>query len=325
MPVPPSDDMDVPTIRVTVRKSFLHAELLAPAEEGAPASPLGRASASSVPPSARLASGGAGGSSGRRRCATSPRAPSWADLSTTADDADTASSCSFAARSSSSPKSQESAAPPSPSTAPAAPPPLPRARPQQRTRRGGGTQERRPSDASAAPGCAAGDSDVRLAPAPCWTPPATASKPAAAVVAVARGVTQGGAAAIAAVISAAVACLAAGGSAEPRTTERPSGWTTIVALRPAEFEAREGVLSAVMQGLLDAAKASERVYVLGHATNPFVKSPFGFAASLACVDDEGAVCWNLVNQGFCRRGASCQRRHPTCQKTLNVMVKPAAG
>lgn len=106
-----------------------------------------------------------------------------------------------------------------------------------------------------------------------------------------------------------------------KATEGPRGWSIIAKISAEDAEHKEAALNAARDALLRAAKDSGAVYVLGHKAEPFLSTPVGFAASLGTVADDGAACWNMINQGFCRRGTACRFEHPAHQTTVNVMVQ----
>jgi len=129
---------------------------------------------------------------------------------------------------------------------------------------------------------------------------------------------------LAVVIAAASAALSGSSFVQECTKAQGArGWTMVVKMKPEHAKHRESVLSLAKDALLQAAKDSQCVYVLGYLAQPFVCSPLGFAAELGAEPEHTKACWSLLGQGFCRRGTACRRRHPKHQATLNVIVQQA--
>jgi len=106
-----------------------------------------------------------------------------------------------------------------------------------------------------------------------------------------------------------------------KTTEGPRGWSIVAKIAAEDAHHKESALAAAREALLQAARQSSCVYVLGHRAQPFMSTPVGFASSLGAVADESKACWSMINQGFCRKGCACRWEHPACQTTVNVMVQ----
>jgi len=130
------------------------------------------------------------------------------------------------------------------------------------------------------------------------------------------------------VVAAAAAALAGSDYIKcAKTTEGPRGWSIVAKIAAEDAHRKEAALAAAREALLQAARQSSCVYVLGHRAQPFLSTPVGFASSLGAVADESKACWSMINQGFCRKGCACRWEHPACQTTVNVMVqveRPAA-
>mmetsp|Transcript_10799 Transcript_10799/g.27922 ORF Transcript_10799/g.27922 Transcript_10799/m.27922 type:complete len:328 (-) Transcript_10799:157-1140(-) len=106
-----------------------------------------------------------------------------------------------------------------------------------------------------------------------------------------------------------------------KTTQGARGWSVVAKVAAEDSKHKESALEAAREALLQAARASGCVYVLGHRAEPFLSTPVGFAASLGMVADDSTACWSMINQGFCRRGCACRFQHPLHQTTINVMVQ----
>mmetsp|Transcript_114460 Transcript_114460/g.296542 ORF Transcript_114460/g.296542 Transcript_114460/m.296542 type:complete len:329 (+) Transcript_114460:161-1147(+) len=106
-----------------------------------------------------------------------------------------------------------------------------------------------------------------------------------------------------------------------KTTEGPRGWSIVAKIAAEDAHHKEAALDVAREALLQAARHSNCVYVLGHRAQPFLSTPVGFASSIGAVADESKACWSMINQGFCRKGCACRWDHPACQTTVNVMVQ----
>jgi len=82
----------------------------------------------------------------------------------------------------------------------------------------------------------------------------------------------------------------------------------------------ERIQTAAKQSLLQAAEASECIYVLGHRWSPFQQTPMGFFASLGSMRTTKKACWDVYNNGVCPRGCSCPWEHPAFVNTVNVII-----
>lgn len=104
-------------------------------------------------------------------------------------------------------------------------------------------------------------------------------------------------------------------------SDGPRGVSMVAQIRPEDLPRRERALTVVKEALLQAAAASGNVYVLGYLAQPFVNTPCGFAVQLAASPPESEACWDVLKKGACRRGGACRWRHPTQQRTVNVMIQ----
>jgi hypothetical protein len=101
------------------------------------------------------------------------------------------------------------------------------------------------------------------------------------------------------------------------------GWTVTGKMHAASGEKEEAAFAAAKQAILDTAKESERVYVVGYEAVPFSASPTkrGFTAQLAIVAEESTACWDLLCYGCCRRGNQCRWMHPKSKVALHFTAE----
>lgn len=105
--------------------------------------------------------------------------------------------------------------------------------------------------------------------------------------------------------------------------EGPQGWVIVAHLLPEDYaRQRERLLCLAKEALLQGARASQNIYVLGHRWRPFMATPLGFCARLAAVPEPKQACWGLLDKGVCTAGGKCHWEHPTYQTNISVMVKP---
>jgi len=106
--------------------------------------------------------------------------------------------------------------------------------------------------------------------------------------------------------------------------EGASGWTLTAYVKPDQLKLQEESLREMaQQAILDAAKKSQTVYVLGYMTRPFASMHMGFGCALTVIEDPHDTCWGSYSKGFCRSPGSCKLQHPKDQAGVNVMFKPS--
>jgi len=83
-------------------------------------------------------------------------------------------------------------------------------------------------------------------------------------------------------------------------------------------------MSRVAQkSLLDATASSQNVYVLGYASQPFVRlhgHSFKAVLSAMPVSTQHRVCWDSYQYGCCPRPSTCRWGHPTQMDMMEVHV-----
>lgn len=86
------------------------------------------------------------------------------------------------------------------------------------------------------------------------------------------------------------------------------------------------LLEQVKAALMAASETSEGVYILGYECEPFemMTTEWGFKAWFATVLEESSACWDLLSQGYCKRGCSCRWSHPEFQVPISVKISIAA-
>lgn len=122
------------------------------------------------------------------------------------------------------------------------------------------------------------------------------------------------------------ACLCAAGSMVKcvEATEGAKGWTVIAYMQPDALKVYKPQLFALAkQALLNAAKQSGTVFVLGFEAEPFSPMPLGFGAALVDTPDLASACWSSLAQGFCNNPSKCLKEHPRHRVGIHVMLKPA--
>lgn len=311
-------------LEITIKNTFLHLSMATGTTAAAKRS-------SSAPGSLRQAAGGASAWAPSGLCAEGSGASRWSEASTSWDSASELESVG------SSPKHQRERGSPSAIAAAAAPAevvgaPLPA---PAAVRRPVG---RRARASPGAGGLAADDGAAKALPASSRSAARAAAPamPGAAVAAAAGGAATGADAGGAqaapapgdfagqmAVVIAAVAA-ALGGLRyvkSAKSTQGARGWSIVAQIRAEDAGCREAALDGAREALLRAARGSSCVHVLGHKAQPFMSTPVGFAAHLGVVENESKTCWNMINQGFCRRGCACRWEHPAKQTMVNVMVQ----
>jgi hypothetical protein len=106
--------------------------------------------------------------------------------------------------------------------------------------------------------------------------------------------------------------------------EGTRGWTVTAYVQPDALKlCRQQLFAHAKQSLLQAAERSEKVLVLGYASNAFSPMPLGFGAALAEMQDPATACWGSFAHGFCDRPSTCCKAHPRNRTGIHVMLKPA--
>jgi len=106
--------------------------------------------------------------------------------------------------------------------------------------------------------------------------------------------------------------------------EGPRGWTITAYVDSKVLSSfRDCLLAVAQQALFAAADASDKVFLLGYAANPFTPMSFGFGSALAHMPDKKRACWSSFSKGFCDNPSCCTGEHPRCQVGVNIMLKPA--
>lgn len=83
------------------------------------------------------------------------------------------------------------------------------------------------------------------------------------------------------------------------------------------------ILEPARQALATTVQGSQSVYMLGYCAEAFENFyGEGFRATLGVVptQDEGTVCWDTFQWGYCSRPASCKCKHPHKQDLMEVSV-----
>jgi len=107
-------------------------------------------------------------------------------------------------------------------------------------------------------------------------------------------------------------------------SEGSRGWTVTAYVEPEALKRyRLHLASVAQQALMHAADSSDRVFVLGFASNPFSPMPMGFGAGLAEMEDQASACWGTYAHGFCECPSTCKKEHPRQRVGIHVMLKPA--
>lgn len=89
--------------------------------------------------------------------------------------------------------------------------------------------------------------------------------------------------------------------------------------------ARTRLLDLAKKVLLEAAKRSGTVIIIGYLTQPFSPMPLGFGAELTeRPADDAVICKSTYQSGVCSAGQEhCDAQHPKTRVGLHVMLKPA--
>jgi len=83
------------------------------------------------------------------------------------------------------------------------------------------------------------------------------------------------------------------------------------------------MFGVAQQSLLDASATSQNIYVLGYASQPFVRlHGYSFKAILSAmpVSLHDRVCWDSYQYGCCPRPSTCRWSHPTQMDMTEVHV-----
>jgi len=111
-------------------------------------------------------------------------------------------------------------------------------------------------------------------------------------------------------------------ASEVRVAESGGSWSVTGYFTQDNFTQAGRALMLAQQAMLEAAGDSSSVYVLGYETQAFTLNRLGngFIGSLAFVQDEKAVCWDLLSRGSCFRGCNCRWQHPEWRPTVEVVA-----
>merc|ERR1712039_529262 len=88
--------------------------------------------------------------------------------------------------------------------------------------------------------------------------------------------------------------------------EGAHGWT-VTAFVDSRLLAtfRDYLVAVAQQALFAATDASEKVFLLGYAANPFTPMSSGFGSALAYMPDKRRACWSSFSKGFCNNPSCC--------------------
>lgn len=95
--------------------------------------------------------------------------------------------------------------------------------------------------------------------------------------------------------------------------------TIYVEMRQEHAAFKERLLWRAKQALLTSAEQSESIYVLGYGAKPFQRTPQGFKAVLAGMEDTSLACWAFYTKGSCCQ-KGCPWQHPTYTAEVEVSI-----
>jgi len=108
--------------------------------------------------------------------------------------------------------------------------------------------------------------------------------------------------------------------------EMTAGWRIVGTLKQTDAWRKEQLCAQVKEALLSAAEASQSVYVLGYAWNPFQLTERGFTAVLCNCSNTFQACWDVLKYGQCQRancrGGHCPFQHPSQRWVVGVELVP---
>mmetsp|Transcript_20787 Transcript_20787/g.64950 ORF Transcript_20787/g.64950 Transcript_20787/m.64950 type:complete len:276 (-) Transcript_20787:60-887(-) len=104
--------------------------------------------------------------------------------------------------------------------------------------------------------------------------------------------------------------------------EHGQGWIIMAQVQPEDMHRAEYLLKLAKEALLGTTEQSSSVKVMGYRQAPFLPLPQGFTASLGAVQDASQACYDAYGKGFCRRGCACRWEHPSCVRSVKVVVLP---
>lgn len=100
-----------------------------------------------------------------------------------------------------------------------------------------------------------------------------------------------------------------------------NGFTIHVEMRQEHAAFKERLLFRAKQALLASAEQSESIYVLGYGgPKAFQRTPKGFKACLAGMEDATQACWNYYTKGCCYQHKCCPWQHPNYTADIEVSI-----
>jgi hypothetical protein len=98
-------------------------------------------------------------------------------------------------------------------------------------------------------------------------------------------------------------------------------WTVLAKTKIAGLCQFERIQTVAKRTVLQAAEASQCLYVLGYRGLPFQPTPGGFTVSLASMTNSKNACWDVYKKGFCPRGCACTWEHPGLVQNVTLTIE----